>query len=244
MSKLTSLLAVLIFGLGSFAGTAQAQLPEAVDKLLSKSTIGIYSSFLNQNNTPVSRYFDQKKHFFDSNPSFGVEMNYAFTDHFSVGLEMEYGGSKRVRNENIIFFIAPPPGTLSNFEATYYFRTIAFQPKAILNFDLQDFGFFWSAGPVFSTAVLNANYDASTYGEPEKIVDTKSSFSASLGIGAQASTGLNYFINSNIGISAEVGYKYLTHTNLKAENKFMKSTTPFQLGLNSVYNRIGLIYKF
>lgn len=244
MSKFTTLFAACIFGLGSISSTVEAQLPEAADKLLSKSTIGVYSSFLNQNYTPVYNRFGQQNHFFDSNPSFGVEMNYSFTDHFSVGLEMGYGGSKRVRNEDLVFVMAPPPGTLSNFEATYYFRTISVQPKAILNFDLQDFGFFWSAGPVFSSAVLNASYDASTYGEPDKVVDTKSSFSASLGIGAQASTGLNYFINSNIGVSAEVGYKYLVNSNMKAENKFMKSSTTYELGLNSVYNRIGLIYRF
>lgn len=232
---------LIIMGILLLPKQAVSQIFKGNDDL-EKSSIRLNTNFLSQNSHQQN--FGLLSNDFYKNPLIGVEMDYKLSDHFLISAGISYEGAKETAQYQITFVIPPSPDALTSFQNTYAFRNFSLEPKAKLNFSLQKFDFFWGAGPIVSAAFLSSEYEAAPYKDPDEYSYLKSHNSASLGIGAQAFTGLQYLFNQHFGLSVEVGYRHLEHHSLDVEEWSGGENIPFGYSMKGVFNRVGLVYKF
>ena len=219
-----------------------AQNNSVVPSFLERSTFKLSTDFINQPVTPNS--FWVPTDFFESTPSIGLEMDYALTTHFVIGSALTFSGTSSESIGVLDYFIRPEDDAHHTIRTVDRFRSLSLDPKAELHFSLSNFDFFWSAGPILSFANLQSTAENSTFENPKNFNSTSSSSSRSFGLGAQASTGVQYFITKKIGLSFEIGYKTLTHNSLYTQHDFGMSKESVTYDLNSVFQRVGLIFKF
>lgn len=182
--------------------------------------------------------------FLYSSPIFGAEMNYALTNNFVINAGLTYSGSRSESIGMLYYALQPEDDAIHTFKSENTFRSFSLDPKAKVQFSLNQFDFFWSAGPIVSVASLRGENQTSTFENPEKFTTNSQSTSRSLGFGAQASTGIQYFFSKNIGVSAEIGYKYLQHNSLQTQDEMSGQVQHFEYELNTLFQRAGLVFKF
>lgn len=224
---------------------ASAQSVDQKSDFLSKTVFRINTSLFNHHFGSLTNnyYSGIQQDLFRKNIPFGVEIDYAITSNMTLNAGISYFGSRISRKSEIFFAFPPSPDAITNFSTTYSFRSFAFEPKVKINFELKDFGFFWSGGPVLSTAFMKTDIDGAPYENPTDFSDYRHFRSNSFALGAQASTGLQRFVTQNVGLSAEIGYRYLNHSSLKTQSG-MGSKEPFGYKQNTFFQRVGIIFKF
>lgn len=224
----------------------EAQNFDAGNNLFSNAIFRLSADFFNQSSGPatVDYLSDEQNHLFYSSPFFGLEMDYPLRKTVFLNTAITYSGSKTNRNEGLVFVIAPPDDALTNFNRTYRFRSFAFEPKIKTVFELSGVNFFWSIGPIFSLATLKSDIDAAPFGSPQNFSDYKDKRSRSFGLGAQVSTGIQYFLTRQVGLSVEIGYKHLTHNSLSTSIEPVDGQKSLDYQLRSFFHRVGLMFKF
>lgn len=182
--------------------------------------------------------------FLYSGPAVGVEINYFLTNHFIINAGLTYTGSNSKSNGVIDYAVRPEDDAIHTIKSEDKFRSFSLEPKAKLEFSLNQFGFFWSAGPIISLASLHTENQTSTFENPKHFTTNSQNTSTSIGIGAQASTGINYYLTQKLGLSYELGYKTLSHQSLETMHDFGAQTESVKYTLNSVFQRVGITLKF
>lgn len=212
----------------------------------SRTHFTINTYFLDQKTGPLDNELrdEFQNKLFYSNPYFGVELEYQLFQQISAGIGLNFSRSQVYRNESITYIVAPPPGTISNFYSTYNFNNLLIEPKIAAKTSFYGAEFYWSAGPVFSIAVLNSNTDWATYDEPEIIVESNQSRSSYFNTGVQGATGFNYFFKKNLGLNLEIGYKYFPENKITHFSKHLDSTITYPHQINSFYQSLGIIFRF
>lgn len=215
------------------------------DNFSSRTSFAVNVEFFSQDSGPaaVDYLSDEQNDLFYQNPFFGVQMNYTLTDHLSLLARLAYTTSQASRNYDILFVTSPPPDVVTNFRSNYHFHNISLEPEAQLFFKVQEMRFFWSAGPVFSTAFLTTDLDGATHSNPSQFSDYKHARSTSFGLGARAATGVQYFLSPHIGFGAELGYKYLRHNSLHTVNESSGNNLPLHYELNTHILKFGIVFK-
>lgn len=179
--------------------------------------------------------------FLYSNPAFGVEMNYALTNHFIINAGLAYTGNHSENIGQLDYFVYPGENAIHSIKSEDTFRSLSFEPKAKLEFSLNRFGFFWSAGPIISLATLQIKNQTSTFENPKHFNNTAQNTSRAIGYGGQASTGFTYDLTKNLGLSFELGYKSFSHESLETMSTFDGQTESVNYTLNSVFQRVGIV---
>lgn len=215
---------------------------------LSRSYFTVNTNFLDQKSGPVDYDFQdefQNKLFY-SKPYFGIELEYQLLQQIWTGIGLNFSRSEVFRNESLMFVAAPPPGTISNFYTTYHYNNLLIEPKVALKTDFYSAEFYWSAGPIFSVALLKSSTDGATYDKPDVIVDNYQSRSNHFNLGVQGATGFNYFFTKNLGLNLEIGYKYVPKTKIEHTSSYNQwdSTINYSHQINSFYQSLGLIFRF
>ncbi len=206
---------------------------------LERTTFRLSTDFVNDPVSPNS--FWVPADLFDTHPTIGLEMDYALTNHFVIGTGLTYSGSTSESIGVLDYFIRPEDDAIHTIKNSDTFRSLSFDPKAKLQFSLNNFDFFWSAGPILSFASLKSSTENSTFADPNNYNTTNSSSSHSVGLGAQASTGIQYLFSKKIGLSLEIGYKTVKHNSLYTQHDFGTSKESVNYDLNSIFQRVGIV---
>lgn len=212
---------------------------------LARTVFGINTEWFSQKSGPASRDYlkDVQTNIFYNNAFYSIQMDYFMTDHISLNAGLSYFGAKTNRKYGLYFFIAPPPDAITNFRTSYNFASFSLEPKVKIMFRLHKFGFFWSAGPILGLGFVNTDIKGANYSNPDDFSDYKQFRSSSLGLGADASTGIQYFITSNLGLNAEIGYKTLRYSSLYTKLNFPDDKIPLDYKLNTFFQRLGIIFQ-
>ncbi|MEX0844619.1 MAG: outer membrane beta-barrel protein, partial [Balneolaceae bacterium] len=240
MIKLISFSIILWFT--SVSVPLLAQNSEVENNLWDRTTFRIATDFFSEQAQPSSDWNSSKS--FYSNPLLSIEMDYAFTKNFTLNAGLSYTGSSTEANGILDYAIQPEDDATHTIKSEDKFRNLMLDPKAKLIFSLRQFDFFWSAGPIVSFAVLNSESSASTYANPKSFNTLNSNNSKSIGFGAQASTGFQYFLTNNFGLSLEIGYKTLSHKSLYTQIDFTDQKQSADYTLNTMFQRVGVVFKF
>lgn len=204
-----------------------------------RTTFKVYTDFINNPASPNS--FWVPADIFSTTPTIGLEMDYTLTDHFVISSGFTYSGSRSESIGILDYFVQPEDGAVHTIKNSDTFRSLSFDPKAKLEFSLNNFDFFWSAGPILSFARLKSATENSTFSNPDNFKTTRSSSSHSFGFGAQASTGIQYLFSQKVGLSLEIGYKTVMHNSLYTQHDFAPDRESINYNLNSVFQRVGIV---
>lgn len=195
-------------------------------------------------NTPASsNSFWVPADLFSTQPALGLELDYELSSHFVIGAGFTYSGSRSESNGVLDYVIRPEDDAIHTIKVTDTFRNFSFDPKAKLKFSLNNFDFFWSAGPILSFATLQSATENSTFADPNNFSTINRSSSHSFGYGGQASTGIQYLFSQKIGLSLEIGYKTVTHNSLYIQQNFGTSEESVNYSLNSIFQRVGIVFR-
>lgn len=238
MKKTITVSFLTCFMMLTISATAQSDDPKNIFK--DCTSFKISTDFLSQ-----SRHSDRgHSNFLYSSPAFGAEMNYALTKNFIVNAGLTYSGSRSESIGTLYYVIQPEDDAIHSIKSEDTFRSFSLEPKTKLEFSLNRFDFFWSAGPIISVASLHGENQTSTFENPNHFTTNSQSTSRSLGFGGQASTGFQYFFSKHIGLSAEIGYKYLLHNSLQTQDEMSGQVQHFEYELNTLFQRAGIVFKF
>lgn len=215
------------------------------DNFWDRSTVNLNTnlSFLGGDNLSSGYLIDEAGHKFYNSSLLEAKLTYKLNENVSLLGGISYTGFN-TKNEYGIMYVWPgPEDAISQFRTTYRFMNFAFEPKAQLNFDLRKWMFFWNAGPVLSGTFLKTDIDGETYAEQNQYRDVNTSHSNGFGLGAQASTGAQYFLNDFLGLRFEIGYRYLNHNTLNTVDPVTNDKLSIHYKTNNFIQRIGLVFK-
>jgi len=229
----------------SMSKQGNAQTNSNENSFLDRTEFTINTEWFSQKSSPASNDYlkDVQRDIFYDNAFYRVEMDYFITDQISVNAGLSYFGGRTNRDNSIVFVIAPPPDAITHFSTSYNFKSLSLEPEAKILFKLHKLGFFWSAGPILAIGFVNTNIKGAAYGNPNDFSNYKHFGSHSFGLGTEASTGLQYLITKKIGLSVEIGYKTLRYGSLYTKLDFPDDKIPLDYRLNTVFQRLGIIFK-
>lgn len=231
----------LLVAIAFLSAKPLAQNHSATETFLDRTTFKLSTDFVNTPAEPNS--FTVPSDLFTSVPSIGLEVDYLLSDHFVIGFGLTYTGNRSESIGILDYFVRPEDDATHTIRTSDRFNSISFDPSVELQFSLSKFDFFWSAGPILSFATLKSTTENSTFSNPNSFKVQYSSSSHSIGYGARASTGLQYFFSQKIGLSIEVGYKSVIHNSLFAQEDFGTEKEKVAYNLNSPFQRVGLILR-
>jgi|GEM_PF-4155665 len=236
----TLFLAALLF---MSASMLMAQSPAGNNNFWDRTSLSINTNlfFLDGKDFSSGYLIDENGQRFYNNTLLEIGLSHELSENFSLQGEISYTGFNTSNEYGIMFVIPPPEDAITQFRSSLHFVNLAFEPKAQLDFRLNNWTFFWNAGPIISGSFLKTDIDGAPATNTDQYQDIKKSSSSAFGWGVQAATGTQFFFNDLIGLRFEIGYRYLQHGMLYTVDPISDVKRPFDYKTKNFTQRIGLV---